>query len=185
LTYKIFRGQYQITKQTETYQKTTINGRSKPTTLLPCFACSFVIPLHEGFSLKLITMKKQVFSIVLFAALLLFSANIFAQYPISSYDKPVESGSYFAESHSYAPVFSSEKRKLNIDTTDPSTSFEDSEVIFIAFSLDFQEFRGPFTLDVGSSKQIDIDDREWGVYVLFVKGRSLMSVSTEEESTGN
>jgi len=131
-------------------------------------------------------MKKQVFSTVLLAVLLLFSANIFAQYPISSYDKPVESGSYFAESHSYAPVFSSEKRKMNVDVTDPSTSFEDSKVIFIAFSLDFQEFKGPFIVEAGSSEQIEIDDKEWGVYVLFVKGRSLMSVSTEnEESSGN
>jgi len=131
-------------------------------------------------------MKKQVFSTVLLAVLLLFSANIFAQYPISSYDKPVESGSYFAESHSYAPVFSSEKRKMNVDTTDPSTSPESSKITFVVFSLDFQKFRGPFTLEAGSSKQIDIDDREWGVYVLFVKGKSLMSVSTEnEESSGN
>jgi len=131
-------------------------------------------------------MKKQVFSTVLFAVLLLFSANVFAQFPISSYDKPVESGSYFAENHSYAPVFSAEKRKMNVDTTDPSTSPEDSKVTFIVFSLDFQEFRGPFTVEAGSSKQIEIDDREWGVYVLFVEGRSLMSVTTEiEESAGN
>jgi hypothetical protein len=136
--------------------------------------------------LKLIIMKKQIFSFVLFTVILLFSANIFAQFPISSYDIPVESGSYFAESHSYAPVFSSEKRKMNVDVTDPSTSFENSKVIFIAFSLDFQEFKGPFTLEAGSSKQIDIDDREWGVYVLFTEGRSLMSVTTEtEESAGN
>ena len=131
-------------------------------------------------------MKKQVFSITLFAVLLLISANIFAQYPISSYDKPVESGSYFAETHSYAPVFSSEKRKMNINVTDPATSHQESKVIFIAFSLDFQEFRGPFTVKAGSSKEIEIDDKEWGVYVLFSKGRNLMSVSTEEEeSAGN
>jgi hypothetical protein len=75
---------------------------------------------------------------------------------------------------------------MNVDVTDPSTSFENSKVIFIAFSLDFQEFKGPFTLEAGSSKQIDIDDREWGVYVLFTEGRSLMSVTTEtEESAGN
>ena len=131
-------------------------------------------------------MKKQVFSTVLFAVLLLFSANVFAQFPISSYDKPVESGSYFAENHSYAPVFSAEKRKMNVDVTDPATSPGSSKVTFVVFSLDFQKFRGPFTLEAGSSKQIEIDDKEWGVYVLFVEGRTLMSVTTEtEESAGN
>ena len=123
-------------------------------------------------------MKKQALITVFFVVSIFFSANVFAQFPISSYDTPVAPGSFFTETHATAPTMSSEKRKMNIDVTDPGDALSDSKVTFIAYSLDMQSFKGPFTVQAGHSKKINIDKKRWGVYVLNVEGRCNMSVYT-------
>ncbi len=129
-------------------------------------------------------MKKQVLFSVFFAVSIFFSANVFAQFPISSYDTPVNSGTYFSMSQSQSPAMSAEKRKMNIDTTDPDTAPTTGFVTFMAYSLDMQSFQGPFTLEVGTSKSIEIDDRPWGLVVLKLEGSNCnMSVYTETTET--
>ncbi len=125
-------------------------------------------------------MKKHVLISVFFAVALFFSANVFAQYPISSYDTPTEQGTYFTMTHgTTSPTMSAEKRKVNIETSDPGTSSAGSSVTIVVYSLDLQDYQGPFTIEVGTSKSIDIDDRDWGVVVIEQTGKCLMSVYTE------
>jgi len=129
-------------------------------------------------------MKKQVLFSVFFVVSLFFSANIFAQYPIASYDTPVQEGTCFMETHSTAPTMSAEKRKLNIDTTDPLSASTGGTVTFIVYSEDMQEFQGPFTLEVGQSKEIEINEKKWGLTVLSTtSSKTLMSVYTTSADT--
>jgi len=129
-------------------------------------------------------MKKQVLFSVFFAVSIFFSANVFAQFPISSYDTPVNSGTYFTMAQASNPAMSSEKRKMNIDTTDPDTAPTAGYVTFMAYSLDNQSFKGPYTIEVGNSKSIDIDERPWGLVVLNLSGSSCnMSVYTDSNET--
>jgi hypothetical protein len=129
-------------------------------------------------------MKKQVLFSVFFVVSILFSANVFAQYPIASYNTPVQEGTYFAETHTTAPTMSAEKRKLNVETTDPTTAATGGTVTFIVYSEDMQEFQGPFTLETGQSKQIEINEKNWVLYVLSTSGsKALMSVYTTSTDT--
>ena len=123
-------------------------------------------------------MKKQVLFSILFVVTFLFSANVFAQYPIASYDKPVEPGTYFTMTQSANPTMSAEKRKMVINSTNPNSASTGNTVTFIVFSLDMQDFRGPFTIEAGSSKIVEIDDRLWGLQVMDQTGSCLMSVFT-------
>ena len=72
---------------------------------------------------------------------------------------------------------------MNVDVTDPDTSPTGSKVTFIAYSLDMQSFKGPYTVEAGHSKKINIDKKRWGVYVLNVEGRCNMSVYTTSNDT--
>ena len=129
-------------------------------------------------------MKKQVLFSVFFVVSIFFSANVFAQYPISSYDTPVNTGTYFAMSHASNPAMSSEKRKMNVDTTDPDTAPTAGFVTFMVYSLDMQSFQGPYTIQVGTSKNIKIDNRQWGLVVLKLDGSNCnMSVYTGSSDT--
>ncbi len=128
-------------------------------------------------------MKKQILIPLVVLFTMFFSVNVFAQYPIASYDTPVHTGTYFAETHASNPSYSAEKRKMNVNVTDPGTSFGENKVVFMVYSLDFSQFKGPYTLETGESTSIDIDDSEWGLYVLFSKGRNLMTVTTEQEES--
>ncbi len=125
-------------------------------------------------------MKKHVLFSVFFAVAIFFSANVFAQFPISSYDTPVTPGTYFAMSRTSNPAMSAEKRKMVINTTDPETAPTMGYVTFLAYSLDMQTFKGPYTIEVGSSKTIAIDERQWGLVVLRLDGSKCnMSVYTD------
>ena len=129
-------------------------------------------------------MKKQVLFSVFFVVSIFFSANVFAQYPIASYDTPVNTGTYFSMDQSQSPAMSAEKRKMNIDTTDPDTAPTAGFVTFMVYSLDMQSFQGPYTLQVGTSKSIEIDERPWGLVVLSLDGSACnMSVFTESSET--
>ncbi len=129
-------------------------------------------------------MKKQILFSVFFAVAIFFSANVFAQFPIASYDTPVTNGTYFTMSHASNPAMSAEKRKMNVDTTDPDTAPTVGHVTFLVYSLDMQTFKGPYTIEVGSSKTIDIDERQWGLAVLRLDGSNCnMSVYTENNDS--
>ncbi len=124
-------------------------------------------------------MKKQVLFSVFFAVSIFFSANVFAQFPIASYDTPVTAGTYFTMSHASAPAMSAEKIKMNINTTDPGTNSPTATfVTFVVYTLDMQTFKGPYTLQIGSSKTIEIDERQWGLVVLGQTADCNMSVFT-------
>ena len=129
-------------------------------------------------------MKKQVLFSMFFVVSIFFSANVFAQFPISSYDTPVNPQTYFTMSHASNPAMSAEKRKMNVNTTDPDTAPTVGYVTFVVYSLDMQTFKGPYTIEVGSSKTIDIDERQWGLVVLRLDGSKCnMSVYTDSNDT--
>ena len=125
-------------------------------------------------------MKKQVLISVFFVVVMLFSANVFAQYPIASYNVPVDQGTYFTQSQTTNPAMSAERRKMNINTTGGGSAPTNQLVTFVVYSLDMQTFKGPYTIQVGNSKKINIDERPWGVTVLReINGDCLMSVYTD------
>ncbi|RLD86888.1 MAG: hypothetical protein DRJ09_11210 [Bacteroidetes bacterium] len=128
-------------------------------------------------------MKKQVLFSVFFVVSIFFSANVFAQYPIASYDTPTAPGTYFTMSHATSPSMSAEKRKMNVNTTGGSSAPTSEFVTFMVYSLDMQDFKGPYTIQIGSSKSIPIDERQWGLVVLGQTGDCLMSVYTESNDT--
>ena len=126
-------------------------------------------------------MKKQVIISVFFAVAMFFSANVFAQYPIASYNVPVDPGTYFSQLQTPNHTMSSERRKINVNTSDPDSAPTSKWVTFVVYSLDMQTFKGPYTIQVGNSKRINIDERPWGVTVLReIGGDCLMSVYTED-----
>jgi len=128
-------------------------------------------------------MKKQVLFSVFFVVSIFFSANVFAQYPISSFDTPTAPGTYFTMSHATSPSMSAEKRKMVINTTDPGSAPTSGFTTFVVYSLDMQSFQGPYTIQIGSSKSISIDERQWGLVVIDQTGDCLMSVYTESNDT--
>ena len=124
-------------------------------------------------------MRNLVLFSVFFVVSIFFSANVFAQFPIASYDTPVNPGTYFSMSQSQSPAMSAEKIKMVINTTDPDTAPTSGFVSFVVFSLDMQTFQGPYTIEVGSSKTVEIDERAWGLVVVGQTGDCLMSVYTD------
>jgi hypothetical protein len=128
-------------------------------------------------------MKKQVLFSVFFVVSIFFSANVFAQYPIASYDTPVNTGTYFSMDQSQSPAMSAEKIKMVINTTNPNTAPTAGVVTFVVFSLDMQTFQGPYTIEIGTSKTVDIDERAWGLVVVGQTGDCLMSVYTNASDT--
>jgi hypothetical protein len=94
--------------------------------------------------------------------------NIYAQYPIPSYNVPVFPGATFSQGlitpsqQKYAPM---EKRRLGIHVSQLIADTVSNSVIIYVYSLDGQTILGPFYLTGNETIYVDIDDRLWGVLV--------------------
>ena len=94
--------------------------------------------------------------------------NIYAQYPIPSYDVPVFPSATFSQGlatplqQRYAPM---EKRRLGIHVSQNITDSVSNTVTIYVYSLDGQTILGPYYLTGNETIYVDIDDRLWGVMV--------------------
>lgn len=110
-------------------------------------------------------MKKKITFFVLFIFLSAF--QLFAQYPIPSYNITVNQSATFQEKGSSGSQFSSPdaRRYLHIRAYCNTTNIVNCQATVWIYSLDGQTVYGPYTIYGGETLTIEIDDREWGVYV--------------------
>jgi hypothetical protein len=90
-----------------------------------------------------------------------------SQYPIPSYNTPVNYRANFEEKkYGISQENSSrEKRKVIVRTVCGSAGITSCTALVWVYSLDGQTIYGPFIVNPGTDLIVDIDDRLWGVYV--------------------
>ena len=112
-------------------------------------------------------MKKIVF-LLLFFTFGLMLAKSYAQYPIPSFRVPVDSRANFQEKNNIIfdkdSLVYGKRRICSSVVCEGSTKGECSATVWV-FSLDGKDILGPFTVMGGTTLYVNIDDREWGVYV--------------------
>ena len=107
---------------------------------------------------------------LLFLSMLLFITGIQAmmgQNPIPSYNFPVSRQANFVEQRPILTTSdnSREKRQVIVKTTCVGSEISNCSATVWVYSLDGTTVYGPFTMYGGQTLRVDIDDREWGVYV--------------------
>lgn len=110
-------------------------------------------------------MKKIILSLTVL--ILSISTQLFAQYPIPSYNVTVSSNATFEEQQSttITPCQVLGKRSIHIKVTCLGLSMAACSATVWVYSLDGQTILGPYTVNGGDTLTVEIDDREWGVYV--------------------
>lgn len=110
-------------------------------------------------------MKKTLFvSVILFLFAL---QGLKAQNPIPSYNFPVHYRANFQERTGVAFQGDNclEKRDVIVRTSCGSTGKTTCSATVWVYSLDGQSIYGPFTVYGGETLRVEIDERQWGVYV--------------------
>ena len=109
-------------------------------------------------------MKKTAILIFLFATSTLFFTNVSAQnnkpYPIPSYNILVSGPTIFQES---SPSNMKEKRNIQVKVFCQNKSDTTCCATVVIYSLDLQNYLGPFRVCCGETLVQEIDEREWGV----------------------
>jgi hypothetical protein len=106
---------------------------------------------------------KQSIILTLIMGLFLVSKLSIAQNPIPSYNIPVYLMANFLEGAKDAQPKG--KKKIKVMGTCNNSSKTTCLATVYAYSLDQQTILGPYTLAGGQTLSIDIDDRDWGVFV--------------------
>jgi hypothetical protein len=113
-------------------------------------------------------MKKA--TIVIIICILYGLQGVFAQtfrpWPIPSFNTPVIGKALFQENkHSY-PDNTEGKRRIHIKVLSQKSPYTiaGSATVWV-YSLDQTTVLGPYTVTIGETLTVDIDDREWGVLV--------------------
>ena len=90
-----------------------------------------------------------------------------AQYPIPSYNIPVYPHATFQEQVAGGGNSDNctEKRQVVIRTSCGNLARGNCSATVWVYSLDGKTVYGPYTVYGGETLRVDIDDREWGVYV--------------------
>jgi hypothetical protein len=93
--------------------------------------------------------------------------NNYAQYPIPSYNIPVQLKAIFLEKRITNPEKDSQKskRRIVIQSTHLKSNLQPCTATVWVFSEDGRTTFGPFELPENSTLYVDIDEREWGVLV--------------------
>jgi hypothetical protein len=110
-------------------------------------------------------MKKLFLLIVL---ILFFGIqDLFAQYPIPSYNVGVDPTAYFIEGINHKIILpnTDAKRKVIIRITCPPTDGYTCSATVWVFSLDGETRLGPYRMNGGDILEVEIDEKEWGVRV--------------------
>lgn len=113
-------------------------------------------------------MKKTIFYSALFITLMSIvdvRAQSIASYPIPSYDVVVNGYANFIEndrSQNITQIVG--KRVVDVEVKTPSDINECQSTVW-AYTLDYSEVLGPFTVNCREPIAINIDDRKWGVLV--------------------
>jgi hypothetical protein len=112
-------------------------------------------------------MKKIIFLIFFIIGGMMFT-NIYAQYPIPSFKTPVNGKANFQE-RSLSMLDNDSliygKRQIIITVTCVGKAIGECSATVWVYSLDGRDILGPYTVYGGGSLYVNIDDREWGVYV--------------------
>jgi len=86
-------------------------------------------------------------------------------YPIPSYNVQVTSNAVFKETHqSQISIRPAEKRVLDVQVKSTSSLSECQATVWV-YSLDLTTVLGPYTVSCSQPLQVEIDERDWGVYV--------------------
>lgn len=87
-------------------------------------------------------------------------------WPIPSYNIPVLGMALFQENHPASVGNTEGKRRIHIQVSSQKTpdTLAHSATVWV-YSLDHATLYGPYTVFVGTTLTVDIDDREWGVMV--------------------
>ena len=122
--------------------------------------------------------------LVLVIAVLFIAAGFQAKAvkPIPSYHAPMFGLANFQEKHTGLKSEPKEKRDMNVVST-VSGGGPKVAIVFI-YSLDFKNILGPFYLYNEDKITVEIDGREWGV---FVQSSDHMEISvwTDKEGSGS
>jgi hypothetical protein len=114
---------------------------------------------------KINPMKKILFFGIIFFLMALQSLK--AQNPIPSYNFPVVVHANFQERRTESDQSRNclGKRDVVVQTTCGSSTILNCSATVWVYSLDGETVYGPFTVYGGETLRVEIDDREWGVYV--------------------
>jgi len=111
-------------------------------------------------------MKKVIFFSIIVLVTVIQALE--AQNPIPSYNFPVSGHANFQEKE-FVSVHHDNclgKRDVVVQTTCGSSGVMICTATVWVYSLDGQTIYGPYTMHGGDTLRVEIDDREWGVYVL-------------------
>lgn len=107
---------------------------------------------------------------ILFLSILLFLIDVpdaKSQYPIPSYDIPVNYRANFQEVNNGVSQIhdSRERRKVIVRTVCGSTGISSCTALVWVYRIDGQAIYGPFIVNPGTDLIVDVDDGLWGVYI--------------------
>ncbi|MDP1621274.1 MAG: hypothetical protein Q8M08_02940 [Bacteroidales bacterium] len=93
-------------------------------------------------------------------------AQTIRPWPIPSYNIPVFGRALFQENAHPTTDNTDGRRRIHIQVSSQKTpdTIAPSATIWV-YSLDHSTIYGPYTVNVGTTMTVDIDDREWGVMV--------------------
>jgi hypothetical protein len=104
--------------------------------------------------------------LLLFILIIATGTHLVAQNPIPSYNVPVNLKAYFQEQNNDNSCKQTlGKRTLHVRVSCSGTSVTTCSATVWVYSLDGEDTYGPFTVNGGETLEVEIDEREWGVYV--------------------
>ena len=109
-------------------------------------------------------MKKKF--LILILSVLVCGSSLLAQYPIPSFNVPVHFKADFQEQLQRSPDQVLEKRTVHIRVSCIGGSITNCSANVWVYSLDGHDILGPFTVNGGETLDVEIDEREWGAYVV-------------------
>ena len=96
-------------------------------------------------------------------------SNCYAQYPIPSYKVPVSRKANFQENQVPGILEMDTliygKRTIVVHAENAESNMGECSATIWVYSLDGKTRLGPYTVNCGETLYVDIDDRDWGVYV--------------------
>jgi hypothetical protein len=122
--------------------------------------------------------------LVLVIAVLFFAAGFQAKAvkPIPSYHSPMYGLANFQEKHIPLKNGPKEKRDMNVQST-VSGGGPKLAIVYV-YSLDMATILGPFYLYGDDKITVQVDEREWGVFVLTDEQHMTVSVWSDKTGSG-
>ena len=121
------------------------------------------LPIHEIES-RLVSWP--IFFLLLMIFILPFAVSGQTLYPIPSYDVLIKKGANFQELKPVNGKTILEKRKVYVHSSCTTLGLGSCSASVWVYSLDGRTILGPYLLVGDDLISVDIDEREWGVYVI-------------------